>query len=100
LLAWAERLRAFTGPVLAVWATEDKVMLEFLQSSDAILGSRTSPHRPAEQSATELTQASIGAQSGPVSPSFWSSLANSGVGLASGRPGSIRVLDHRACSAA
>ena len=42
----------------------------------------------------------IGAHSGPVSPSFGSSLVKIGVGLASGRPTSIGVDAHRACSPA
>ena len=42
----------------------------------------------------------IGAQDGPVSPSFGSSLVKIGVGLASGRPISIGVDAQRACSAA
>jgi CheY-like chemotaxis protein len=48
----------------------------------------------------ELPQVSIGAQLGPVSPSFSSSLGNSGIGLASGVPGVIGWDSQRACSAA
>ena len=40
------------------------------------------------------------AKSGPVSPSFSSSLANSGDGLANGLPGSIGIEAQRACSPA
>ena len=42
----------------------------------------------------------IGAHSGPVSPSAGSSLVKIGVGRASGRPTSIGVDAHRACSPA
>ena len=45
-------------------------------------------------------QVSIGAQSGPVLPSFSSSLVNSGVGLTSGVPGAIGRDAQVACSAA
>ena len=42
----------------------------------------------------------IGAHSGPVSPSSGSTFANSGLGLASGVPGTISLRAQRACSAA
>ncbi len=45
-------------------------------------------------------QVSIGAQSGPVLPSFSSSLVNSGVGLTNGVPGAIGRDAQVACSAA
>ena len=48
---------------------------------------------------TDLVQARR-AKSGPVSPSFSSSFANSGDGLANGLPGSIGTEAQRACSPA